>query len=72
MMDVRDKELWGRLFADYLIITAESEEKQQGIVLEWQESLERRGSRVNAKKTDVMVFSKTAPERFSVVEKRGE
>ena len=46
------------MFIDDLVITAESKEELQRRLLEWQESLERQGLKVNATKTEVMVYGK--------------
>ena len=69
--EIRNEELWELLYADDLVITAESEEELQSRVTEWQESLERGGLKVNVEKTEVMVSSKEGGDRIAVQESRG-
>lgn len=58
------------LFADDLVILAESEEELQGKWLRWQEGMERKGLKVNTGKTEVMVSSK-AGTRAKIEDRRG-
>ena len=69
--EIRNEELWELLYADDLVITAESEEELQSRVTEWQESLERGGLKVNVEKTEVMVSSKEGGDRVAIQEIRG-
>ena len=55
---IANDDIWELLYADDLVVMAHSEEDLQCRILEWQESLETRGLRVNASKTVVMVSSK--------------
>ena len=47
--NIRDGELRELLFIDDLVITVESKEELQRRVLEWQDSLERQGLKVNSR-----------------------
>ena len=49
---------WDILYADDLVITADSESELQDRLNSWQYSLESMGLRMNAAKTEVMVSSK--------------
>ena len=69
--EIRDEELWELLYADDLVITAESEAELQSRIVEWQESLERGGLKVNANKTEVMVNNKEGGDRVRVQDSRG-
>lgn len=69
--NIRRQDKWEMLFADDLVITAETEEELQRRVLEWQERLENGGLKVNAGKTEVMVSSKQGGEQIQVVDRRG-
>ena len=68
---IRNDELWELLYADDLVITADSEEELQRRVEDWQESLERGGLKVNVDKTEVMVNSKEGRDRIVIQEVRG-
>ena len=50
--------MWELLYADDLGILAEKEVDLQRRVVEWQEALERKGLKVNAKKTEVVVCTR--------------
>ena len=52
---VRNEELSELQYVDDLGILAETEEELQGRMVEWQEALERKCIKVNAKKTEVIV-----------------
>uniref|UniRef100_A0A0N7Z9U8 Reverse transcriptase domain-containing protein n=1 Tax=Scylla olivacea TaxID=85551 RepID=A0A0N7Z9U8_SCYOL len=59
MMDVRDNEdLWELLFADNLVIIADTEEELQERYLLWKGNLERKGMKVSTQKTEVMVSNR--------------
>ena len=68
--EIRNENLWELLYADDLVITAETEEELQRRVIEWQESMERGGLKVNVGKTEVMVSSKVEGERILVKDRR--
>ena len=61
---------WDIMYADDLVITANTEEELQRRVLGWQECLESRGLKVNAGKTEVMVCAKQN-ETINVSDKHG-
>ena len=46
---------WEDLYADDLVIIAESLEECVGRILTWKEAMEKKGQRVNAGKTKVMI-----------------
>ena len=52
-ISVEKDKLWELLYIDDLEILAETEGELQRRVVEWQEALERKGFKVNAKKTEV-------------------
>ncbi|XP_068235809.1 uncharacterized protein [Palaemon carinicauda] len=56
--EIRNEELWELLDEDDLVITSEKEVDFQRRVVEWQETFERRGLRVNMDKTEVIVTNK--------------
>ena len=59
-------DIWELLYADNLVVMAYLEEDLQLRILEWQESLETRGLRVNVSKIVGMVSSKRAEEQVSM------
>ena len=56
---IANDDIWELLYADDLVVMAHSEEDLQLRILEWQDSLEIEGLRVNVSKTVVMVRSKS-------------
>ncbi|XP_068222597.1 uncharacterized protein [Palaemon carinicauda] len=54
-----------------LVITSENEEDLQWRVVKWQETLERRGFKVNVDETETMVNSKEGNDRLAIHENRG-
>ena len=68
---IRNEELWELMYADDLVITAESEEVLQRRIIAWQESLERGGLKVNVNKTEAMVSNKEGGDRIAIQDGRG-
>ncbi|XP_068227750.1 uncharacterized protein [Palaemon carinicauda] len=68
--EIRNEELWELLYADALEITAENEEDSQRGIVEWQESSERGGLRVNVDKNEFMVSSKLDTARIDIHKSR--
>ena len=69
--EIRDRDRWELLLADDLVIIADTQEEMQTRVLQWQESLQKGGLKVNAKKSEVMVSSKVRSD-VQVRDVRGE
>ena len=69
---MRAENLWELLFADDLAIIADSEEKLQERLWKWQECLEMYGLKMNAKKTETMVCSKSGEEQVNIRGSHGE
>ena len=69
--DVREGMLWDLLFADDLVITAETMEELQERYEAWKECLERGGLRVNIRKTEVMLSSREGREELHVMSGNG-
>ena len=69
--DVRENMLWDLLFADDLVITAETMEGLQERYEAWRESLERGGLKVNIMKTEVMLSSREDREELHVTSGAG-
>ena len=71
--EVREEdELWELLFADDLVIVADTEEELQQRFLTWRDSLERRGMKVNTRKTEVMVSSREGNEDINITAEDGQ
>ena len=70
--NLRAEQLWEVLFANDLAIIADSEKQQQDRLLKWQESLEKYGLKMNAKKTATMVCSKNGDEQVNIKDAHGE
>ena len=68
---IANDDIWELLYADDLVVMAHSEEDPQLRILEWQESLETRGLRVNASKIVVMVRSKRGEEQVLIEDRHG-
>lgn len=66
-----ENELWELLFADNLVIIANSEEELQQRFLAWKNNLERKGRKVNIQKIEVMVRSRKGHEEFSIISEDG-
>ena len=65
--ELRNNEgLWELLFADDLVIIADTEEQLQERFLEWKETLEKKGLKVNIGKTESMVSSKGGHEEANI------
>ena len=64
--DVREAMLWDLLFADDLVITAETMEELQERYEAWRECLERGGLRINIRKTEVMLSSREGREELHI------
>ena len=72
-MDLRNQDgIWELLFADDLVIVADTEEELQERYLEWKSSLERGGMKVNTSKTEVMISSREGREELNVSSEDGE
>ena len=56
--ECQDEALWHLLYADDLVLTAESKEEVERKFLEWKRPLETRGMKVNVGKTKLMVTGK--------------
>ena len=56
--DVREGLPWELLYADDLVLMAESIEELKGKVLRWKECMEAKGLKMNVGKTKVMVSGK--------------
>ena len=69
---LRAEDLWELLFADDLAIMADSADQLQERLVRWQESMERYGLKVNAKKTEVLVCSKKGDEKVTIRDRHGE
>ena len=69
---LRAENLWELLFADDLVIMADSEEQLQERLVKWQKSLEQFGLKMNAKKTKTMVCCKKGGAKVVVWERNGE
>ena len=65
--NVRESMLWDLLFADDLVITAETMEELQERYEAWKECLERGGLRVNIRKTEVMLSSREGREELHIM-----
>ena len=67
--EVREEdELWELLFADDLVIVADTEEELQQRFLAWKSSLERKGMKVNTRKTEVMISSREGNEEINITD----
>ena len=60
-------ELWELLFADDLVIIADTEEELQERYLVWKNSLESKGMKVNTHKTEVMVSCREGHEEINII-----
>ncbi|XP_068208357.1 uncharacterized protein [Palaemon carinicauda] len=69
--EIRNEKLWELLYADDLVITAENVEDLQRRIVQWQETLERGGLRVNVSKIDAIVSGKEFRDRVPICESRG-
>ena len=70
--EVRDNDdLWELLFADDLVIIADTEEELQERFLMWKGNLESKGMKVNTQKTEVMVSSRDGYEEINVTSEDG-
>jgi len=58
--------VWDLLFADDLVIVAETEEELQRRYLAWKEKMEQGGLQVNMSKTEGMMSSKTGREEMNL------
>lgn len=57
------------LYADALVVMAETKEELQQRIMEWQESVEKMRLRVNPSQTEVMVCSKVGGEQVRIEDK---
>ena len=64
-------ELWELLFADDLVIVADTEQELQERFLAWKGSLEGKGLKVNISKTEVMVSSREGHEEVNIQDENG-
>ena len=55
---------WELLYADDLVLTAESKEEVTGMFNRWKEEMEQRGLKINMEKTKLMVTGNKATERI--------
>jgi hypothetical protein len=62
---------WNILYADDLVIMADTEEELQQRLLEWQNCLESKGLKVNTGKTEVMLCAKK-DEPINVTDRHGQ
>ncbi|XP_068235810.1 uncharacterized protein [Palaemon carinicauda] len=69
--EIRNEEFWELLYVDDLVITSEKEVDFQRRVVEWQETFERDGLRVNMDKTEVIVTNKERRDRITMHESKG-
>jgi len=60
------QDLWELLFADDLVIVAETEEELQRRYLAWKEKMEQGGLQVNMSTTEGMVSSRTGREEMNL------
>lgn len=67
-----DEELWELLFADDLVIVADTEEELQQRFIAWKHNLERRGMKVNTNKTEVMISSREGNEDINITAEDGQ
>ena len=58
--ECRGDEIWELLYADDLVLTAETKEEAEQKFLDWREAIARRGMKVNVAKTKVLVTGKKA------------
>ena len=58
--ECRGDEIWEMLYADDLVLTAETREEAERKFLDWRRAMARRGMKVNVAKTKVMVTGKKA------------
>ena len=58
--ECRGDEMWELLYADDLVLTAETKEEAEQKFLDWRQAMARRGMKVNVAKTKVMVTGKKA------------
>ena len=52
--DTREEAPWTMMFADYIVICRESKERVEEKLENWRYALERRGMKVNRRKTEYM------------------
>lgn len=71
LTEMMDNDFWDLLYADDLVIMAESENELQQRLVAWQECLERGGLKVNATKTETMVSSKSGDEAIHIKDTAG-
>ncbi len=73
MTDLREEdELWEFLSDDDLVMIANSEEERQQRFLAWKNSLERKGMKVNTKKTEVTVSGSEGHKETNIISQDGE
>ena len=53
--DIRKGGVGEMLYADDLVLTADSRQEVEGMMVQWKEAMERRGQKVNIGKTNMMV-----------------
>ena len=64
--ELRNNELWELLFADDLVIMADTEEEVKERFLIWKRTLEQKGLKVNLGKTEMMVSCKGGQEEVNI------
>ena len=64
------EELLELLYADDLAILAETEEELQRRLVEWQEALDRKGLKANARETEVMVCTREVRVEADISDKK--
>ena len=52
--DIREEAPWTMMFADEIVICSESKERGVDMLESWRYALERRGMKVNRRKTEYM------------------
>ena len=70
--ELRDEELWEMLFADDLIIIAETLDQLQERYLAWEDKLEGGGAKVNTDKTEIMVSRRGMREEAIMLAGNGQ
>ena len=64
--ELRNNELWELLFADDLVIIADTEDELRERFLAWKGALERKGLKINLGKTEVMASCKGGHEEVNI------
>ena len=70
--EIREESPWTMMFADNIVICSESKEQVEEKLESWRHALERRGMKVNRRKTEYMCVNERQDNGSSTVEMRGE